>query len=88
MKTRLKDAIDAGQMSMFSNPPSQHSLPRQLNLPRRLSLFPTSFTDTYRTSVSQLDFIFDSREWTRAMMREVNAGEGAGAEVIRTTGCD
>ena len=53
---------------------SQHRLPRQLNLPRRFSLLPPPFTNTYRASFSQFDFVFDSRERARAVVWEMYAG--------------
>lgn len=65
---------------------SQHRLSCELNLPRCLSLFPTPFTDTYSTSVSQFYLIFDGWERAGAVMREVYASKGARAKVVRAVG--
>ena len=78
--------MDAYQPLVVQTSQSQHPLPRQLDLPCGLSLFPASFRNTNGTSVSQLHLILDGLERAGAVMREVNAGEGAGAEIIRTMG--
>ena len=66
---------------------SQHPLPSQLNLPRRLARLPPALTHTYCAPLTQLDFVFDSRERTRAVMWKVNASKGAGAQIVRAVGC-
>lgn len=78
--------IVVGQPPVVYDTLSQHSLPRQFNLSRCFALFPTSLTDTYGTSISQFHLVFNGWERAGAVMREVNAGKGAGAEVIRAMG--
>ena len=66
---------------------SQQSLPSQLDLACRLPSSITPFTNTNRTALAQLDFIFDGRERAWAVVREMDAGEGGGAEVVCAVGC-
>lgn len=66
---------------------SYQSLPRQLNFPGRFPLFPSSFRNTSHASVSELDFILDTRKCARAVVREVYAGEGVRAEIFIAVCC-
>lgn len=67
--------------------PSQQSLPRQFNLLRRLPLLPPTLARTYGDALTQLDFVFDSFPGAGTVVWEVDAGEGAGAEVFVAVCC-
>ena len=57
----------------------QQPLPRQLDLPQRLTLLVSSLTCAHRNSLSKLDFVFVFWECARAMVRESDAGQRARA---------
>lgn len=77
----------------ISSPPqsaqiaSQNTLPSQLNFPCKLTLLPPAFTPTNRYPLAQLCFIFDGFPCARTVVWEVNAREGARAEVVCALGC-
>jgi hypothetical protein len=61
---------------------SQQSLPSQLDLPRRLSSFESTFAHTCHAAVAKLNLIFDFGESAGAVVREVHAAEGVWTEVF------
>ena len=60
----------------------QQPLPSQLNLPPRLPFLPSPPRRTNRNPLSQLHFLFYGIPCAGAVVWEVDAGEGAGAEVV------
>ena len=58
---------------------SQLTHPGQLHLSGNLSLPKSALTQTYGTTIGQLDFVFDSRKGAWAVMWKGYAGEGARA---------
>jgi hypothetical protein len=61
---------------------SQQSLPSQLNLPRCLSSFESTFAHARHASIAKLDLVFDFGEGARAVVREVHAAERVRTEVF------
>lgn len=60
----------------------QQPLPRQLDLLCKLAFLPPALTPADRNSLSELDLVFGSLPGAGAVVREVDAGQGAGAEVV------
>lgn len=61
---------------------SQQPLPSQLNLPCRFSCLETSLRDTNCLPIAELELLFVYGMRTRAVVREMDAGEGIGAEIV------
>ena len=61
---------------------SQQPFPSQLNLPCRFSCLETSLGNTNCLAIAELELLFVYGVRTRAVMREMDAGECIGAEVI------
>lgn len=82
------DANNALQHPTPSNPItipllfSQQPLPSKLNLPRRLTSLKPSFRYAYLRAFAEFKFIFLCRKGARTVVREGDAGEGGGAEVV------
>jgi hypothetical protein len=66
---------------------SQQPLPSQINLLRKLALAPSTLGSANRNAVAEFRFIFYTLPGAGAVVREVDAGEGAGAEVVCALCC-
>lgn len=60
----------------------KQSLPSQLDLPRSLSRFESTFAHTCHAAVFELDLVLNFGECAWAVVREVDAAEGVWAEVF------
>lgn len=67
-------------------PPSQQPLPRQLDLPSRLTGLEAALGHTDAVAFSQLELVLVARPGARAVVREVHAGERVRAEVVGAVG--
>lgn len=65
---------------------SQKTLARQLNLPRRLACSKTTSRDADPVTVCELKLVLVCGPGARAVVGEVDAGEGVGAEVVFAVG--
>ena len=65
----------------------QQPLSSQFDLSRCFTCLVAALAGTDCDPLSQLDFILDGWEWAGAVVREMDAGEGAGAEVVRAVCC-
>jgi len=86
LPNNLTNPSNASLPSLPNLQPLYQSLPRQLNLPRRLPSLIPSLTQTQRAPIPYLDLVLLRRERAGAMMRKVHAGEGTGAEVVAAVG--
>jgi hypothetical protein len=75
LATQMTDVVS-------TSPHSKHTLPGQLHLLRKLTLLPPTLTATNCDSIAQLGFVFDAFPCAGTVVREVDAGEGARAEVV------
>lgn len=65
----------------------QQPLPRQLDLLRELAFLPPALAPADSNALSELNLVFCSLPSAGAVVREVDAGQGAGAEVVRALRC-
>jgi hypothetical protein len=65
----------------------QQSLPRKLDLARRLALLEAALGNTHAATLNELDLVLVSVPGAGAVVGEVDAGEGVGAEVVVAGGC-
>lgn len=66
---------------------SKQTLPRQFNLARGFPLLEPAFRNTATLSFCELEFVVGGVPCAGAVVGEVDAGEGVGAEVVVTGGC-
>jgi hypothetical protein len=63
--------------------PSQQPLPSQFDLLPEFAIGPSSLAPTDGNTITELDLIFYALPGAGAVVREVDAGKGSGAEVVR-----
>jgi hypothetical protein len=69
-----------------SNTRSQQSLSSQLDLPRRLPYFETTFAYARHRAIAKLDLVFDFRKCARTVVCKVNTAERMRTEVFVAMG--